>query len=157
MTSAKIKDWNDRQRRVEMTDRTRVLPANHLRLQALWALMGCSLVVALIFFSLVKNPAAVAVFKGSDKAYHFMAYGVTMLWFGLVFGSGWVRFAIASALLVLGISLEYLQGMVGYRAFEYADMAANSAGICCAFLISKTPLSRSLAILEGYLIRLVHR
>ncbi len=80
-----------------------------------------------------------------------------MFWFSLVFARGWVRFVVALGLLVLGVSLEYLQGMSGYRAFEYADMAANSAGIFCALLASKTPLSRSLAILENYLFRLSHR
>jgi len=131
-----------------------VAPLNELRLQTLWFFMGCSLVMLVIFLSLVPNPRPILSFKGSDKASHFLAYAVTMFWFGLVFGSVRVRFAIASALLVLGISLEYLQGIGGHRAFEYADMAANSAGICCAFLISKTPLSRSLAVLEAYLFRL---
>jgi VanZ family protein len=131
-----------------------VAPLNQLRLQTLWFFMGCSLVMLVIFLSLVPNPRPIVSFKGSDKASHFLAYAVTMFWFGLVFGRDWIRIVVALGLLVLGISLEYLQGMSGYRAFEYADMAANSAGILCALLISKTPLSRSLAILEANLFRL---
>jgi VanZ family protein len=139
-----------------MIDRTKSIPAYELRLQPLWLGMGCSLVIAIMYLSLARNPSAVAILKVSDKASHFFAYGVTMFWFSLVFGRSWIRFAIATALLIMGISLEYIQGMSGYRAFEFADMAANAAGIVSALAASKTPLSKSLTIFEKYLLRVIH-
>jgi hypothetical protein len=55
---------------------------------------------------------------------------------------------MALAFVILGISLEYLQRLSGYRTFEYADMGANAAGVLCALLLAQTPLSRCLAVLE---------
>ena len=57
---------------------------------------------------------------------------------------------------LLGVSMEYLQRMTGYRTFEYGDMAANTVGVLCALLAAQTPLARGLAVMrEKPLLRLV--
>ena len=62
---------------------------------------------------------------------------------------------MALAFVILGISLEYLQRLSGYRTFEYADMGANAAGVLCALLLAQTPLSRCLAVVERSLLRFI--
>jgi hypothetical protein len=57
------------------------------------------------------------------------------------------------AFVMLGVTLEYLQRLSGYRTFEYADMGANAAGVLCALLLAQTPLSRALALFERSLVR----
>ena len=43
----------------------------------------------------------------------------------------------------MGIALEFLQGMTGYRTFDVLDMAANAAGVLFvlagALLLSRMP------------------
>jgi VanZ family protein len=36
---------------------------------------------------------------------------------------------LASVLIVMGVTMEFLQDMTGYRSFEYADMLANATGV----------------------------
>jgi len=109
------------------------------------------LVIAVIALSLMPNPPSPAEFKGSDKLGHFAAYAFMMLWFAQIYTRNRSRLAIALALAMLGIALEYLQGLSGYRTFEYADMGANAAGVLCGLLSAQTRLSRSLAAVEKVL------
>jgi cobalamin biosynthesis protein CobD/CbiB len=60
---------------------------------------------------------------------------------------------MALALVMLGVTLEYLQRLGGYRTFEYADIGANAAGVLCALLLAPTRLSRSLVVVERSLLR----
>jgi len=45
--------------------------------------------------------------------------------------------------------------MSGYRMFEYADMAANAAGVLCALMLVHTPLSRALHGIERSFLRFI--
>jgi hypothetical protein len=60
-----------------------------------------------------------------------------------------------TGLVMLGISLEYLQRLSGYHTFEYADMGANTAGVLCALPLAQTRLSRTLAVVEGSMLRFI--
>ncbi len=108
-----------------------------------------------IVASLVPNPPHVGNFAGSDKLEHFAAYMAVTFWFGQIYTRHRARVMMALAFVILGISMEYLQRLTGYRTFEYADMAANAAGVLCALLLVRTPLSRSLATVERALLRFV--
>ena len=124
-----------------------------MKLKNLWLIIGAALVVLVIVVSLIPNPPNPPQFKGSDKAGHFSAYAFMMLWFAQIYAKNRIRRVIALAFIVLGIILECLQGMSGYRSFEYADMGANTAGVLCALLLAQTRLSRSLAAAERLLFR----
>lgn len=128
---------------------------SNMKLKNLWLTIGFVLVMLVIVASLMPNPPNPADFRGSDKLEHFAAYATMMFWFAQIYRRNRVRWAIALALVMLGISLEYLQRLSGYRTFEYADMGANAAGVLCALLLAHTPLSRSLAVVERSLVRFI--
>ena len=64
-----------------------------------------------------------------DKINHLLAYGVLMGWFGQLLTNWRHRMFCALALILLGISMEFLQGMTSYRFFEWQDALANSLGV----------------------------
>jgi glycopeptide antibiotics resistance protein len=45
------------------------------------------------------------------------------------------RLAYALGFTLMGVTLEFLQGMTGYRSFEVLDMAANTGGVALGWLI----------------------
>ena len=64
-----------------------------------------------------------------DKINHLLAYGVLMGWFGQLL-AGWRKQVLcALALIALGISMEFLQGMTPYRFFDWQDAIANCLGV----------------------------
>jgi VanZ family protein len=72
-----------------------------------------------------------------DKSQHFVSYALLMFWFAQAFVG---RVQWLSFLVGLGITLEYLQGWLGYRQFDYADMLANGLGVLIGLLVASTPL-----------------
>ena len=52
----------------------------------------------------------------------------------------------------MGVTLEYLQGLGGYRHFDYFDMARNLGGLVCALALATTPLQNVLRAIESRLI-----
>jgi len=52
-----------------------------------------------------------------------------MGWFGQLLTDWRHRIPCALALILLGISMEFLQGMTSYRFFEWQDALANSLGV----------------------------
>ena len=110
------------------------MPVENLR--TVWLILGWMLVGAVIFISLMPEPPDVGV-RGGDKAGHFLAYGLLMLWFVQVYPmKRWWRLAVG--FMVMGVSLELLQGLLGHRSLEYADMLANSVGVVLGWLLGKT-------------------
>ncbi len=128
---------------------------NTLRFPNLWLAIGFVLITLVIVASLMPNPPHVAQFRGNDKMGHFAAYVAMTFWFGQIYTRTRVRWTIALAFVILGVSLEYLQRMSGYRTFEYADMGANAAGVLCALFLARTPLSRCLAVVEKSMLRFI--
>ena len=47
------------------------------------------------------------------------------------------RIAFAVAFITMGVALEFLQGMTGYRTFDVFDMLANAVGVALGWLIGK--------------------
>ena len=128
---------------------------NNLRFPNLWLAIGFLLIMLVIVASLMPNPPHAGHFRGNDKLGHFAAYIAIMFWFGQIYTRNRARWAMALAFVLLGMSLEYLQRLSGYRTFEYADMGANAAGILCALLLAQTPLSRCLAFVERSALRFI--
>ena len=93
-------------------------------------------------------PVEVDLAGGGDKVAHIRAYGSLSLWFGMILsGRGW-QLGVALALAALGVVLEFLQGLTGYRSFEIADMVANTIGAMLGWGLAQTPLKNALVWIE---------
>ena len=120
-------------------------PQPHRRI---WFLLGWGMVVAVVVLSLI--PLEVDLSEGRDKVAHFIAYGSMTFWFALLF-PGWLRqVAIVIAFVAMGVAIEYLQRMTGYRTFDVADMAANSIGVALGWALALTPLKQALNWAERF-------
>lgn len=102
-----------------------------------------------VFFSLDPSPPELGAFPGQDKVMHFMVYTFLMLWFGCCYMPGRTYRYLGIGLISMGIILEIVQGLVGYRSMEYADMLVNSIGVCMGWLLAGTRLSSSLIQIES--------
>lgn len=121
-----------------------------LRFRKAWLVVGYLFVAWVIYLSLTPEPLTVDFGKGI-KLDHMSAYAWLMLWFAQIYYSWNSRLAIAAALVAVGISLEYLQGLTDYRDFEYSDMAINGAGVALGLLFAGLGLDRCLAWLDARL------
>jgi VanZ family protein len=104
------------------------MPATNLRWRALWLALGWAIAAAIVWLSLVPSPPKLDVTLG-DKIGHFVGYGTLMFWFCQLYGSRRARAVHALGFAAMGIALEFLQGMIGYRTFEVMDMVANALGV----------------------------
>lgn len=126
------------------------MQAKPLRFDRLWNILGVGFVLLVIYLSLTPELPDIAV-STNQKFGHVLAYGWLMLWFAQLYRSSRSRLALAAAFCALGIALEYLQGMTGFRGFEYSDMLLNSAGVVTGLALARTPLQNGLQRLERIL------
>ena len=118
-----------------------------LKHRVIWTLLGYTWVAIVIYFSLVPNPPVISVAEFGDKLEHLTAYFCLFSWFAQVFQRRYF-FIPAILLILLGVTMEILQGLSGYRMFEYADMLANSMGVLIAWLLSYSKISELLIYFE---------
>ena len=90
-------------------------------------------VALLVYLSLAKLNVTVNV-SGGDKYGHVAAYAVLTFWFMQLHDNGRARVAVVIGLFALGVALEVLQHLTGYRAMDAADAAANTLGIALGWL-----------------------
>ena len=90
--------------------------------------LGWGWVAAIIWLSLTPSPPKVD-FQESDKVGHFIAYGTLMAWFCFLYVKTKTRFAYGAGFIAMGVGLEFIQGMLGYRTYEVFDMYANALGV----------------------------
>ena len=105
--------------------------------------LGWGWAVAIVWLSLTPSPPQVDVDYG-DKLGHFGAYGLLMFWFALLYPSWPVRARYLIGFIVMGVGLEFLQGMLG-RVFDVQDMLANATGVllgAAASLAVRKPIFR---------------
>jgi glycopeptide antibiotics resistance protein len=84
--------------------------------------------VAIVWLSLMRQPPTIDLEQG-DKLGHFAAYGLLMLLFCMAHVSTRARAMYATGFILMGIGLEFLQGMTDYRTFDVFDMLANAVGV----------------------------
>lgn len=107
-----------------------------LRRWPLWRGLGIGLALAIVWFSLVPRPPQLGP-EMSDKAHHLLAYFALMFWFGQLYAR---RLPVLLGCLGLGLALEWLQGLTGYRTASGLDMLANTAGALLAWaLLARLP------------------
>ena len=119
-----------------------------LRYRAVWLAIGFGLVALVIYLSLATEAPDPGRIEGV-KSGHFIAYCVLMLWFAQLFQAGWQRLLIGIIFSLMGIGLEYLQGMTAYRTFAYTDMRDNALGVVLGLAAAFTPLGTALGRVEA--------
>jgi VanZ family protein len=121
-----------------------------LDLQALrwWRLLGLCLICSIVFLSLQANPMELSRVEMGDKWAHLLAYGVLMAWFGLIVHRRW-QWLPAVLFVLLGVGLEFIQGLTGYRYFDMADMLANALGVMLGYWLCATRFRYFLSHLES--------
>ena len=85
---------------------------------------------AIAWLSLTPSPPQVE-FRESDKVGHMLAYGLLMFWFAELYTR---RMFFALGFIAMGVGLEFVQGMLGYRTFDVFDMLANTLGVLLGWL-----------------------
>ncbi len=110
------------------------------KLRKAWLALGWLWVAALVYISLMRDPPDPVRFLNADKLEHVLAYCLLMLWFCQVYVRRTQRLFAAALLIAMGIAMEFLQGMTGYRSFQYADMLANSIGVLLGWAWARTAL-----------------
>jgi VanZ family protein len=122
---------------------------NPLAHRRIWVLLGWGMVVSVVVLSLI--PLDVDLSEGRDKFAHSIAYGSMTFWFAMLFRGRLRQIAIALAFAAMGVAIEYLQRMTGYRTFDVADMAANGIGAALGWTVVQTPLRNALEWTERLL------
>ena len=74
------------------------------------------------------KPPTIDVDQG-DKLGHFAAYGLLLFVFCQIYDQSRTRLVYAAGFIAMGVALEYLQRMTGYRTFDVLDMLANAVGV----------------------------
>ncbi len=99
---------------------------------------GIALIIAVFITCLIPNPPNTA---GGDKVQHFFAYFALCSWFGVLYPRIKNQIAWAIAFVCMGVGIEFLQGMTGYRSYDTHDMLANATGAVVALILLLPPLS----------------
>lgn len=94
---------------------------------------------------------------GSDKFWHFLTYFVLALFSSGIVAADRLRHLVFRCLL-LGAGLEAAQALLtDTRQADWADMAANAAGILCAWLIASGGRAGWARHVEAWLVRRTER
>ena len=99
-----------------------------MKLRVLWLALGWALVATIVWLSLTPSPPRVD-FEQGDKAGHLAAYGTLMFWFSQLYVERTARIGYAAGFVAMGVTLEFIQGALGYRSYEVFDMLANMLGV----------------------------
>lgn len=115
--------------------------AKNLVLKKLWLAIGYTYLLFVIVMTLIPEPDMVFGFDElfkllSDKAAHFTAYALLMGWFVQIYHAKKSHFIMALSFTLMGVVLEYLQGIGQTRMFEVADMVANGTGVVLGWSIA---------------------
>ena len=122
-----------------------------LRHERLWKFVGLGFVVLVIYLSLTAVPRELEV-PGVFNAGHLIAYFWLMIWFAQIYRASGPRWLLAAAFCALGVGLEFVQGMTGYRSFEYSDMVLDFLGVALGLVAARTSAQNALLGFERLLL-----
>ena len=92
-------------------------------------------------------------FMYGDKLGHISSYLILMFWFGNIYYGKRQRLWLGITFITMGVLLEILQGVGGYREFQFADMLANSVGVALGWSLARTRLSNCLLFIDAWFFR----
>lgn len=120
-----------------------------LRWFRLWWTIGWCWVALVWYLSLMASPPMPDIhFAYTDKVIHGLGYCGLMAWFGTIYHHPIARLSYALFFVLMGVAIEFIQGMGPFRQFEIADMVANGVGVLVGFVLTLGPLRGSLHWLE---------
>ncbi|OYY93237.1 MAG: hypothetical protein B7Y41_13025 [Hydrogenophilales bacterium 28-61-23] len=90
-----------------------------------WIVLGWLLVLAVVYLSLTPKPPPTGASFG-DKIGHFAAYASLMFWWHPIERNA---YRLALIFVLMGLTLEILQSLSGFRQGDIFDMAANTVGV----------------------------
>jgi VanZ family protein len=117
----------------------------------LWWALGWIWVALVWYLSLASTPPVELSFNYGDKVGHLLAYGWLMGWFGNIYQQTRARLSHGVLFILMGVAIEFIQGMGATRHFEIADMIADAAGVLLGYVLTLTPLRLILQWLEAHL------
>mgnify|MGYP001035981566 CR=1 FL=1 len=121
-----------------------------LKLRKLWLLIGFIYIVVIFYLCLRRSTGTIPSFPHIDKIIHFTAYFIMMSYFCQILNKS--SYKVAFIIFVLmGVLIEFLQLMTGYRSFEFLDMMANTSGLLMGWLIFGNYFSNVLKNIESFL------
>ncbi|MCC7487561.1 MAG: VanZ family protein [Burkholderiales bacterium] len=129
----------------DSTIREETAPA--VRARWFWLASGWTLVGLVIYLSLAPIGIDTGVVHG-DKLSHVAAYTVLMVWFASLYATVRGRLGFAAGFIAMGVALEIVQGWIGYRQFEVADMLADAAGVAAGWALAPPRLPNFLLGIE---------
>lgn len=132
---------------------TGLLEISHLRYKRVWLGLGVLAILLVVYASVASIPDQLKVFLLKDKLLHAVAYGVLMGWFAQIFRHDLARLLLVAMFVLLGVTMEFVQGMVPSRQFDYLDMIANTSGVLLAWALAYTWFGRALEWFEQRILR----
>ena len=120
-----------------------------LRLLMLWRAIGVGLIMFVMYQSLNRDPLQIDVMPGNGGG-HLLAYGTLMLWHSQWLVSAGRRAGLAGGFILMGLAMEVAQYFTGYRSFDVADIAANTAGVLTGWLCAPPRLPNFLQRIEAW-------
>jgi VanZ family protein len=115
-------------------------------LRRIWLALGWGWIALVSYLSLMPRPPEPVRFDNVDKVEHALAYAGLMLWFSQM---GTRRLYLAAGFVAMGVGIEYLQRMTGFRQFDYWDMVADAVGVLLGGWGARGGLGRILVKLEA--------
>lgn len=99
-------------------------------------MIGWLMVVTVWLLSLMPLSVPMDSVQGGDKLGHLLAYFSMTFWFLHLAYNRWL---VVSLFIIMGLVIEILQSLTGYRYFEWMDLLANTVGVliaCAVFLLT---------------------
>lgn len=114
----------------------------------LWWTLGYVQIAFIVVVSIIPAPQLPDLgIDWFDKVLHFAAYLGLMLWFVQINPPD--RYGLWMRLLIkLGLALEIVQGLIGYRMMDFWDMGANVAGVLAGWALGRAGVNRILVHVE---------
>ena len=123
-----------------------------LHYRKIWLLLGTVYIIIIFLASLTKVPETQIELGHTDKLVHFALYFILVGWFIQLYEKNSSRLFILLFAILLGLLIEFLQGMTSYRSFDYLDEVANSIGALCAFFLAQTSFSSILQNIDAWIV-----
>jgi VanZ family protein len=97
-----------------------------------------------IVLSLMRLPDVDLEVPNGDKIEHVLAYAMLSAWSVLIFADRRTRWRAATALVALGIVLEFAQSFTGYRSMDAKDALADTLGVLIGQSLAWVPWRNAL-------------